>query len=391
MRLSALTVAAVLALLLAEGALRALRHVRVSTAQPTADWEQIFSFSALRHHRLNANMQFRHREPEFDYLWANNALGMRDRERALEKSAATRRILFLGDSFVQGYGVPLEQSMVALLEESLNRAAGRPAVEIFNAGVFGYSPLLEYLYLEELMPSVQPDVVMIGLFLGNDVGDDNFYQSQLLAPPADGSVRFSDRQWPWTAMDEAIAATDSPEAHRRSRWMIRLRAHLARSLLWRTAEQAFEAHRARREYKAQMAARESFTATHRDDIRFNLAAVCYPQAEPALRAAYWQPTKLYLRKTAEICFTRGVPLILVVFPPLDLLSEAARFSEPYDIMDELGRELSVPVVHLLDGFRAHASDELIYPMDGHWNPRGHRVAATILEQELRRMDLLSLQ
>jgi hypothetical protein len=103
---------------------------------------------------------------------------MRDHERSPNKEPRSFRILFLGDSFVQGWGVTLDQTMAALLEDSLNKPEREKTVEVLNAGVFGYSPFLEYLYLKELMPSIEPDLVIVGFYIGNDVGDDYFYTHQ---------------------------------------------------------------------------------------------------------------------------------------------------------------------------------------------------------------------
>jgi hypothetical protein len=98
---------------------------------------------------------------------------------------------------VQGYGVAQEQTMVALLEASLNTPKREKTIEVLNGGVFGYSPLLEYLYLREAMPVIKPDMVIIGFFLGNDVGDDYFYTEQAHMN-AGGEIFFHDTRWPWS-------------------------------------------------------------------------------------------------------------------------------------------------------------------------------------------------
>src|SRR5262249_23284013 len=139
-------------------------------------------------------------------IWANNSLGMRDRERALKKDPNSFRILFLGDSMVQGYGVAREQSMVARLETSLNEPKRGKTVEGLSGGRFGNSHFLEYLYLREVGAIVEPDMVMVGFFLGNDVGDDWFYSRQAHLRE-NGEIFFTDRKWPWSDLSDLLRSS----------------------------------------------------------------------------------------------------------------------------------------------------------------------------------------
>ena len=94
-----------------------------------------------------------------------NALGYRDHEFETEKHGR-RRILFFGDSFVLGAGVPPEQSLPKMLERRLGGAA-----EVLNLGVYGYGPDQELAaFLRDGAP-LKPDLVLLGLFPGNDFED----------------------------------------------------------------------------------------------------------------------------------------------------------------------------------------------------------------------------
>lgn len=72
----------------------------------------------ILHHRLLPNRTARVRGVEL----TTNSLGLRDREIAPQRSAGVFRILMLGDSFVEGRGLTLEQTVAKQAEGMLNHA-----------------------------------------------------------------------------------------------------------------------------------------------------------------------------------------------------------------------------------------------------------------------------
>lgn len=99
---------------------------------------------------------------------STNNLGLRrDQPTAVHKPAGTARVLVLGDSQTEGI-VENRDGYPALLESSL---AVNGAVEVLNAGVSGYSPLLEYLWLREWGVRLEPDIAVLALYTGNDLGE----------------------------------------------------------------------------------------------------------------------------------------------------------------------------------------------------------------------------
>src|SRR3989338_2613375 len=102
------------------------------------------------------------RTQEWNVTNKHNSFGLRSPETTLEKSKDTFRILFLGDSFVQGYGVNEEKSFPRLVEIKLNdQYKGQPKIEVINSGVPNYSPLIEYLYLKNDGLKFNPDLVIL--------------------------------------------------------------------------------------------------------------------------------------------------------------------------------------------------------------------------------------
>jgi hypothetical protein len=99
-----------------------------------------------------------------------NALGLRDVERTRDKPANVYRVLVLGDSYVEGMQVPQESTFTRRIERSLNGLGGR-RVEVWNAGIAGYTTSNELLYFRHEAKAFQPDLVVLCFLSGNDVAD----------------------------------------------------------------------------------------------------------------------------------------------------------------------------------------------------------------------------
>jgi len=108
--------------------------------------------------------------PEFDVAVAINADGLRDRTHARAKATSVQRIAVFGDSFAEGWGVELEQSVSKRLEYSLNHAKGPQdaGAEVINFGVAGYGTDQELLLYSQLGVRYRPDLVIV-LFYANDL------------------------------------------------------------------------------------------------------------------------------------------------------------------------------------------------------------------------------
>ena len=98
-----------------------------------------------------------------------NEFGFNDRDYPHNKSGDTFRILILSDSFNWAGG--LEQNYTAKLERKLAEAFGPERVEVINAGYPGTHPG-EYLQiLKKFGLQYNPDLVVLGFFVGNDFFD----------------------------------------------------------------------------------------------------------------------------------------------------------------------------------------------------------------------------
>lgn len=109
---------------------------------------------------------------DFDTEVTINSLGLRDKNRTMEKDNDTYRILIVGDSFTYGFGVNNNESYPAVLESLLNGQASDTKFEVWNAGfASGYTEDTFYLYLREVGVQFNPDMIIVGLYVENDILD----------------------------------------------------------------------------------------------------------------------------------------------------------------------------------------------------------------------------
>jgi hypothetical protein len=119
----------------------------------------------------------RHHLARRDIAFSTNSLGYRDEEIG-EKGDRDYRILVLGDSITLGDFVEADQTYPALIERHLNEESplardGRN-VQVINTGVGAIDLQNEFAILLETGVTVEPDIVLVGLYL-NDA-----YHSQVL-------------------------------------------------------------------------------------------------------------------------------------------------------------------------------------------------------------------
>lgn len=88
-----------------------------------------------------------------DYRVDTNSLGFKDsRNRTIALSPATgeKRILLIGDSFTEGVGIPFDETFAGLLKKHYAPLS----IDILNAGVSSYSPIIYYRKIKYLIETV---------------------------------------------------------------------------------------------------------------------------------------------------------------------------------------------------------------------------------------------
>lgn len=119
--------------------------------------------------RLRPNLNVRYIE-EGNAIVKTNSSGFRGNEyQAKEESVF--RIAVIGDSFTEAIHVPYEKTFCQLLERRFEKAG--QVVEVLNFGVSGFGTAQELEMLNHYVLPTQPDIVILAIFTGNDVGDNS--------------------------------------------------------------------------------------------------------------------------------------------------------------------------------------------------------------------------
>ena len=118
-------------------------------------------------------------KPNSHYEWQGipvdiNSHGLRGPETTYEKPPGTFRILNLGDSIVMGWGVREENTYGRQLEAALNEENSSVLhFEVINAGVPGWNLENALAYLQAEGLKYEPDLILLGLTLTNDIKGDS--------------------------------------------------------------------------------------------------------------------------------------------------------------------------------------------------------------------------
>jgi lysophospholipase L1-like esterase len=143
-----------------------LRTWGSSEAAPS--FQGLFETDSAIGYRLKPHARTRFTTSEFTADIATNGAGLRDDDEIGPKPPEERRIVLLGDSLVLSVQVPFNQTFGELLEERLNRRPSPFRYRVINAGVQGYGPIEEQLFFRSIAATVEPDLVLPVVFVGND-------------------------------------------------------------------------------------------------------------------------------------------------------------------------------------------------------------------------------
>ncbi len=326
--------------------------------------------SDVWHHGFVPNSSGEFKTSEWDTNYSINSLGFRDREYSIAKPAGVFRILVLGDSYTEGYGVEADQSFPKVLERMLNNNSGGRKYEVINSGIGSYSPILEYLVLKYKGFALQPDFVILN-YDWSDPHDDYIYSRTAVWNGADLVAVRSQPEQPKTLSADA-------------------RGFLSRhSRVYQFFAKKFAAVTS----EIVLGDPESDSVIF---LRENLTAQDY--------SGWFNNSVPYLLMIDNDLRQRNVPFVIHTYPYAAQISASAWKSgravlgfrdgivyplTPFDVVQEFGKENGIPVVSSYAYFKEYPDpSKLFFDYDGHFTTLGHEVAAAALYDFLENSTIL---
>ena len=321
------------------------------------------------HHTLEPNTQSRFATADFTYTQQVNSLGLRGAEVELRKSPGTYRIVMLGDSFTMGKGVEDDSTFSAMLERSMSQ--GNLPVEVLNAGVDSYSPLLAYFRLTKTLPDLDPDLVVLNFDM-SDLVQDALYRSE------------ADRSSDGTIVAVPGPSNADPDAAERARDFVVNRLPLTRLLLWRT-----EAWAARATGQTNAAL---LSSADPDVLLHTL------EGDTEDREEQWSGVFESILSLRDYCERNGIFFALTAYPWGHQVSDEAwrpgreLFIEggvvvsdnSVTILQQFANSEEIPFLDVFGAFRSfNGRAPLYFSYDMHWTPAGHRLMAQEVESFIR--------
>lgn len=313
------------------------------------------------------------RDPEFTTYVRFNRDGLRGPDLTPVPTSARTRILVVGDSFVEGAEVDETDALPPALARQLT-LLGHP-VEALNAGVRGWGTAQEYLYLINQGLLLQPDVVILVVYVGNDLADN----SPELSQSAPGGAQ----RRPFFALDErglALIPPDMPPPPPLAPVLETARVH---SAFFNLVESGVEAKLA---YADQA---EVLRSTHR--------LVFATPPSPAWERS-WAVTEALLMAARDATEARGARFLLAVAPHKAQLDtddwERLARGRPVEGMSwdrylpqqrlaDLAAKHRIPKLDLLPALdAARAADSPYFAQNSHWTVAGHQAVAEAIAREL---------
>lgn len=306
-----------------------------------------------------------------------NAEGWRSASRGFNKPPNVFRIVVLGDSFVDGYTIPVQDRFTEVLEANLKSQA-----EVINLGVAGYSTDQELLLLEQEGWKYAPDLVVLAFYYNDVWGNGSRYfsestttQKPVFLPDAGGNLSLGNVPVPYSA----------PALQDRFRLYGLVRTAVKRNRLLYAAT-----------VKAGLA--DSTLPDHSRPSPTGAAGgaeefAVYHSTETPELAREWSITQALLRKMKQEVEQHNAHLMILYVPTrIELLPaewSGAHLPQDYDHSVVVQRLVkicqaeNIPYLDPSNRFTSVGADRLYYPRDPHWNATGHQVVGETLAEYLR--------
>ena len=160
------------------GALTVLYALREEAGE-FPGYETLLDFNPQReggHLLPDKNLRVRSGTQGISVRWVTNSKGFRNtQEFPYIADEGTYRILFLGDSFVDGHRTDQEKTIGYLMEQALSAALPKGGYSRCEVLISGHNnPTTAWYGYQEHGSKYQPDLVILGISLSNDITWNNY-------------------------------------------------------------------------------------------------------------------------------------------------------------------------------------------------------------------------
>ena len=327
---------------------------------------------------------------EFKVQINTNSKGLRDKEYDYIKSNGTKRIIFLGDSFTWGWGVEYDKRVTEILENRLKNT------QVINMGVPGYGTTQDFLFLKTEGLKYNPDLIIILFCLDTDM-DDNLHGQRPICNLTSSKLILTN-----------VPVSQEEENNNNVTLILSFKRFMGQH----SHTYAFIAKRIESNpnllnlcKKLRIADKGTDEKTHLY-IFLPFVEYCSDTYTPELNYS-WNLTKALLKEIDITAKENNAKTLIVLIPSklqihdefwekikrqYTLNDQNYKLSKPNDILVQFGSDNDISVLDMLPTFREHAKngERLYFYKDGHWNEKGHKLAAELIYDKLIEEQLIPL-
>src|SRR3989344_39134 len=309
---------------------------------------------------------------EYDVSVKINSFGLRDNDYNTRLSPNVKKILLLGDSMTFGYGVEQENSYPEILE---TLAGGN--YTFINSGVGGYSPDVEYIYLKEKGLKFNPDIIILGLYIGNDITDLESNE--------------------WVELDEK----GLPKKIVSNRYYIddqnRMRTKGDENVIKNNPFPVLYGINVFLSYKSHayifLKERSKFLFYRLTEQEELIQKTIYGNYYDKNLKLSWKNVESILMEINSLVNENGKDFVVVLIPSRDQFQEEKdntyNFANPNRRLMMFGGENNIIIMDLLPYFKENSNPrDFYYKKDVHLNRNGHRFLAEKIYEELKNLDIV---
>ena len=311
-----------------------------------------------------------------------NQFGFNDRDYPLQKKPKIFRILVVGDSF--GWVGGKDRNYAAILEKLFQQHYGRHRVDVINAGYPMTHTAEQLNILKRYGLQYNPDLVLLGFFVGNDFIDANPNRKRIVVNDVYIDI---DRRYELTFFGYPIVFTS------RFLHFVKQKFTVAKELLKSRNKAKTKTDGSRKE--------EAGTFTTDTFLKIEKERLEFFNVEKHRANKYHQQINYIFRSIDEmeqILRSRKIRFIVGIYPDEFQVNESllnqifSTFNlkkENYDI--ELAQKIlikhldsrQIPYIDLMDEFRTEGKKQQLYLLrNTHWNDSGNELAANIIFRKI---------